>query len=81
MELQVRPDGNGYVWNLIYWTDRDNGRRGFGIGEVDAETGRIRYIDLRDGWLMKPHRGPLGAPRSAEEAQHRSPSFACLSFM
>lgn len=72
LELELEPFGPTPVWDLRYWVSDGRSSRGTGIGEVDATTGRILSMDLRDTWLRGLKKGPLGQPRSLEEARNRA---------
>lgn len=39
---------------------------------MDAATGRILYMNLRDTWLRGSRKGPLGKRRSVDEARERA---------
>jgi len=72
LELELRRSGPTPVWRLTYWVSDGRGGSGHGIGEVDATTGRILYVDLRDSRLRGFKKGPLGEPKSVEEARNRA---------
>lgn len=70
LELELVPYPTGRVWELVYWIDQGRGGYGVGIGEVDALTGRIRSVDFSDCRPLR--KGPLGEPRSEDEARSRA---------
>lgn len=72
LEVQLSNYGERRpVWEIIHWVDRENGSSGYGMGTVDAVTGRILQINM-DNSLRSPVKGPLGEPHSEEEARNRA---------
>lgn len=73
LEVELSEDGPRPVWRLVHRVDEwDGSSYGSEIGRVDAVTGRILYVDLTNELRTVPQKGPLGEPRSEEEARSRA---------